>query len=396
MVSRGHMYKKALTSLSVLYFMMGFITCLNDILVPFLKKSFHLSYGEASLIQVSFFAAYGLTSIPASRIIERIGYHRGIVSGFVLTAFGCLLFIPATILNEYHWFLCALFVIASGIVLLQVAANPFVAQIGAPESASSRLSLVQAFVSLGTFIAPFFGAVLILGNSSHEVSTLRLPYMLIAGTLVVIATMMTQLNFPTVGQTTEKTTWFSVLKNRKVIYGMIGIFAYVGAEVSIGSFLVNYVISMKPMKTTEAANLVAIYWGGAMAGRFLGMFTLKEFSPGKVLVAHALIAISLILISINSHGMIAIYTMILVGFCNSIMFPTIFTLSIKGLDSGTQKASGLLSTSIVGGSLIPLITGQVADNWGLRMAMCVPLFCYVYVWVFGLRNLPKELSTGKL
>ena len=390
------MYKKALTSLSVLYFMMGFITCLNDILVPFLKKSFNLDYGAASLIQVSFFAAYGLTSIPASRLIEKIGYHKGIISGFVLTAFGCLLFIPASMYNEYRWFLGALFVIASGIVLLQVAANPFVSQLGAPETASSRLSLVQAFVSLGTFIAPFFGAVLILGSSSHENETLRLPYMLIAGTLIIIAVMMSQLDFPKVAQATEKTSWLTILKNKKIMYGMIGIFVYVGAEVSIGSFLVNYVINMSPMKPTEAANLVAIYWGSAMAGRFLGMFTLKEYPPGKVLVAHALLAISLILISINSHGMIAIYTMVLVGFCNSIMFPTIFTLSIKGLDSGTQKASGLLSTSILGGSLIPLITGQVADKWGLRMAMSVPLICYVYIWIFGLISRPKELSTGKI
>jgi FHS family L-fucose permease-like MFS transporter len=390
------MDKTALASLSVLYFMMGFITCLNDILVPFLKKSFHLDYGQASLIQVSFFAAYGLTSIPASRIIERIGYQKGIISGFVLTAFGCLLFIPATILNEYHYFLCALFVIASGIVMIQVAANPFVAHIGPPESASSRMSLVQAFVSLGTFIAPFFGAVLILGNSSPDIATLRLPYMLIAGALIMIAVMMSQLDFPQLGHTTEKITWSEILKNKKIIYGMLGIFTYVGAEVSIGSFLVNYVISMNPMKTTEAANLVAIYWGSAMAGRFLGMFTLKEFLPGKVLVAHALIAISLILISINSHGMIAIYAMILVGLCNSIMFPTIFTLSIKGTEAGTQKASGLLSTSIVGGSLIPLITGQVADKWGLRLAMTIPLICYVYIWFFGYLNRPKELSTGKI
>ncbi len=279
--------------------------------------------------------------------------------------------------------------------MLQVAANPFVAQIGAPETASSRLSLVQAFVSLGTFIAPIFGAVMILGNTSQEITSLRLPYYLIAGTLIIIAVLMSQLDFPEASKPVERTSWMTILKNKKIIYGMIGIFLYVGAEVSIGSFLVNYVISMSPMKPTEAANLVAIYWGSAMAGRFLGMFTLKEFPPGKVLVAHALIAISLILISINSHGMIAVYTMILVGFCNSIMFPTIFTLSIKGLEGGTQKASGLLSTSILGGSLIPLVTGQLADKWGLRLAMFVPVICYVYIWLFGLKNCPKALSTGK-
>lgn len=386
------MYSKALTSLSVLYFMMGFITCLNDILVPYLKKAFKLDYGEAAFIQVSFFAAYGLMSIPASRLVEKIGYKKGIISGFVVTAIGCVLFTPAGEMNAYHWFLGALFIVATGIVLLQVAANPYVSLLGTPETASSRLTLVQAFVSLGTFIAPFFGAVLILGKSSKDVGNLSLPYLLIAGILLIVAIMMSQLDFPQSDHSGEGMSWKEVLKDRKMIPGMLGIFAYVGAEVSIGSFLVNYVIHMNPMKPTEAANLVAIYWGSAMAGRFLGTFTLKEFAPGRALVAHALCAISLILISINSHGMIAIYTMILVGFCNSIMFPTIFTLSIKGLRNGTQKASGLLSTSILGGSLVPLLTGQVADKWGLRMAMSIPLLCYLYIWLFGYFSRPKELS----
>lgn len=386
------MYHRALTSLSILFFMVGFITCLNDILVPHLKKAFSLDYGEAALIQGSFFAAYGFISIPASKLIEKLGYKTGMIIGFLMTAFGCLLFIPAGTLNEYHWFLCALFVIAIGIVILQVAANPYVSLIGPPETTSSRLTFVQAFFSLGTFIAPFFGAVLIL-NKSSDVSVLSLPYLIIAGVILVIALMISQLSFPQTNHIAEKTTWSSLLKNKKIIFGMIGIFLYVGAEVSIGSFLVNYVISMSPMKPTEAAPLVAIYWGSSMAGRFLGFFTLKEFSPGGVLVGHALVAISLITISINSHGMFAVYSMILVGFCNSIMFPTIFTLSIKGLESGTQKASGLLTTSILGGSIIPLLTGQVADVWGLRMAMSIPLFCYIYIWLFGYSNKPRGLST---
>lgn len=372
--------------------MVGFITCLNDILVPYLKKAFSLDYGEAALIQGSFFAAYGFMSIPASKFIEKMGYKMGMIIGFLMTALGCLLFIPAGILNEYHWFLCALFVIAIGIVLLQVAANPYVSLIGPPETTSSRLTFVQAFFSLGTFIAPFFGAVLILGNGNN-VTSLRLPYLIIAGVVLTVAFMISRLSFPETHSATEKTSWSSLLTSKKIIFGMIGIFLYVGAEVSIGSFLVNYVISMKKMETTEAAPLVAIYWGSSMAGRFIGFFTLKEFSPGRVLVGHALVAISLILISINSHGMIAVYSMILVGLCNSIMFPTIFTLSIKGLESGTHKASGLLTTCILGGSIIPLLTGQVADMWGLRMAMSIPLVCYVYIWLFGYSNRPKELST---
>jgi FHS family L-fucose permease-like MFS transporter len=259
---------------------------------------------------------------------------------------------------------------------------------GPPESASSRLSLVQAFFCLGTSVAPFFGAVLILGNKNE----LSLPYFIIAGVAVLIAFMMSRINFPTTTHAIESRTWKEVLSHPRMIFGMLAIFLYVGAEVSIGSFLVNYVIHIMPMNTTQAANYVAIYWGSSMAGRFIGTFTLKEFAPGRVLVAHALVAVSLILISINSHGMIAIYAMILVGFCNSIIFPTIFTLSIKGLEGGTQKASGLLTTSIVGGSLIPLLTGHVADSWGLRMAMSIPLFCYLYIWIFGYANRPKELS----
>jgi len=386
------MYKKALSSLSVLYFMMGFITCLNDILVPYLKKAFHLDYGQAALIQGCFFAAYGLMSIPASRLIEKIGYKKGIIAGFLVTSFGCLLFVPAGILNEYHWFLCALFIIAIGIVLLQVTANPYVSLIGPEESTSSRLTFVQAFFTLGTFMAPFFGAVMIL-NESGKAEALRVPYLIIAVVLIGVTVMMSQLNFPSTKAVSENTSWSTLLKNKKVLSGMLGIFLYVGAEVTIGSFLVNYIVSMTGMKAADAANFVAIYWGAAMAGRFIGVFTLKEFNPGGVLVGHALVAISLILISINSYGMIAVYTMVLVGLCNSIMFPTIFTIAIKGLNGATQKASGLLTTSILGGSLIPLFTGQVADQMGLRMAMSVPLVCYVYIWLFGYANRPKELSS---
>ena len=386
------MHHKALSSLTVLYFMLGFITCLNDILVPYLKKIFHLDYGQAAFIQASFFGAYGLMSIPASRLIEKLGYQKGMITGFLVTAIGCILFLPATMLNEYHWFLCALFIVASGIVVLQVAANPFVSSLGPQESASSRLSLVQGFFSLGTFIAPLFGAVLILGNSHYDVDHLKLPYAMIAAVLVIVAIMMSQLSFPESETSHETSDWLTVIKTKRIFPGMVGIFTYVGAEVTIGSFLVNYVIHMNPMKPAEAANLVAIYWGSSMMGRFIGMFTLKEFVPGRVLVAHALLAISLILISINSHGMIAIYSMILVGFCNSIMFPTIFALSIKGLTAGTQKASGLLATSILGGAFVPMITGQVADKWGLRMAMSIPLVCYIYIWLFGYLSRPKELS----
>lgn len=383
------MYKKALTSLTTLFFMMGFITCLNDILVPYLKEIFDLSYTQAALIQFCFFGAYGLTSIPSSKLIERVGYQKGMVIGFVITAIGCLLFFPAVSFHTYGLFLMALFVLASGVVILQVAANPYVSVIGPAETSSSRLTMVQAFNSFGTFLAPFFGSYFIL--SKLDVSTnaegVIYPYVIIAVTLITIAIVLSRMALPVIETATEeKSSWSSVLKEPNLILGMIGIFTYVGAEVAIGSFLVNYVMEMTPMSETEAATLVAIYWGGAMAGRFMGIFTLKLFSPGRVLSVHALLSIALILFSVNSQGNLAIYSMILVGFCNSIMFPTIFTLGIKGLDSAAQKASGLLATAILGGAIIPLLTGQMADSVGLRMAFILPALCYGYIAIFGLRS----------
>ncbi len=395
------MYKKALTSLTVLFFMMGFITCLNDILVPYLKEIFNLDYTQAALVQFCFFGAYGLTSIPASKMIEKLGYQKGMVLGFAVTAFGCLLFFPAVSFHKYSLFLMALFVLASGIVLLQVAANPYVSVIGLKETASSRLTMVQAFNSFGTFLAPFFGSYFILTKLSDtsDAGAVKYPYLFIAVVLIVIAFMLSRLELPIIkSDSKNNSTWTKVLKEPSLLMGMFGIFAYVGAEVAIGSFLVNYVMELTPMPETEAATLVAIYWGGAMAGRFLGIFTLKEFAPGKVLTFHAMLAIALILISINSRGLMSVYTMILVGFCNSIMFPTIFTLGIKNLGPGEEgKGSGLLATAILGGALIPVLTGMVADKMGFRVAFLLPVVCYGYIAFLGLKNISvKELSTGKI
>jgi len=395
------MYKKALTSLTVLFFMMGFITCLNDILVPYLKEIFDLDYTQAALIQFCFFGAYGLTSIPASKIIEKMGYQKGMVLGFAVTALGCLLFFPAVSFHTYGLFLFALFVLASGIVLLQVAANPYVSVIGPKESASSRLTMVQAFNSFGTFLAPFFGSYFILRSLSNttDAGAVRYPYLLIAGVLVVIAFVLSRLELPKIEtEHNDRGSWGKVMKDSNLIMGMIGIFAYVGAEVAIGSFLVNYIMELSPMPETEAATMVAIYWGGAMAGRFLGIYTLKEFAPGKVLYIHSMLAIALILISINSRGILSIYSMILVGFCNSIMFPTIFTLGIKSLGPGEeQKGSGLLATAILGGALVPVLTGVMADKMGFRIAFLLPVLCYGYIALLGLKNVSvKVLSTEKI
>lgn len=382
------MHRQAMISLTVLFFMMGFITCLNDILVPYMKKVFSLGYTEAALVQFCFFGAYGLMSIPSSRFIEKIGYQRGMVFGFLMAAVGCVFFFPAVSINSYPLFLGALFVLASGIVTLQVAANPFVSIIGPVETASSRLTMVQAFNSLGTFLAPFFGSVLILSrlDEAHTgPEAVKYPYLFIAGTLVIIAIVLFRMKFPEGSDHQDgQAGWKETLKAPGMLPGMLGIFTYVGAEVAIGSFLVNYIIERTPMPEAEAAHLVALYWGGAMVGRFLGIYTLKEFNPGRVLTFHALLALALILISVNSYGHQAVYCMIAVGFCNSIMFPTIFTLVIKRFaGSMVQKASGLLGTSILGGAFMPVLTGNLADVFGLRTAFLLPALCYGYIAIFG-------------
>lgn len=383
------MYRKALFSLTVLFFMMGFITCLNDILVPYLKQIFELSYFQASLVQFCFFGAYGLTSIPASKLIEKVGYQKGMVIGFIVTALGCLLFFPAVSFHKYSLFLGALFVLATGVVLLQVAANPFVSVLGPPETASARLTMTQAFNSFGTFLAPFFGSILILSTLQNSMNSeaVKYPYLFIAVVLVVIAFVLGRIQFPETekSSTSQEGSWSSVMKEPNLLLGMLGIFTYVGAEVAIGSFLVNYIMENVGMPETAAANYVAFYWGGAMVGRFLGIYTLKLFSPGKVLCFHSVLAIAFILISINSSGMLAVYTMIGVGLCNSIMFPTIFTLAIKGLERSAEKASGLLATAILGGAIVPMVTGSMADSWGLRMAFILPAVCYAYIAFYGIK-----------
>lgn len=364
--------------------MFGFITCLNDILVPFLKSVFTLDYAQAALVQLCFFGAYGLTSIPASTLIERVGYQKGIITGFVVTALGCVLFYPAVSFHSYNIFLGALFILAIGVVILQVAANPLVALMGPPETASSRLTMTQAFNSLGTFLAPMFGSWLILSKLevSGSAESVKYPYLFIALVLVIIAGIFGTVKFPEIKKHTESGSWLETLKNKTLILGMIGIFAYVGAEVAIGTFLVNFIMETLPMAETEAANMVALYWGGAMAGRFIGIFTLKMFRPGKVLAIHGLLSILLVIVSIKTTGQLSVYAMILVGLCNSIMFPTIFTLGIKDSVS-SEKGSGLLATSIIGGAFVPYLTGQMADGSGLRMAMILPIVCYAYIVFFG-------------
>lgn len=418
-------YGTALSSLMVLFFMMGFITCFNDILIPYLKVIFRLDYKQVNLVNLCFFSAYFVMSIPGGRLVQKYGYKAIMITGFVIAAIGCILFYPAAEMKVYGLFLGALFILATGITLLQVAGNPYVAVLGTPETSSARLTLTQALNSLGTTIAPLVGTYIILSNLPEmplELKGLKsysdLPenlnallnnlleqtkliylqgtYLSIAAVLLVIGGALFIMKLPAIGHgegeisTEGLAEKSSVWQYRHLILGMIGIFTYVGAEVAIGSHIINY-LEMKDvmaMSAKEAGNYVSYYWGGAMVGRFLGTVILAKFNPGKVLGTYALLAISLITLSIFSHGELSMWSLLLVGFCNSLMFPTIFTLAIKGLGKYTDQASGLLCTAIVGGAILPLLFATVADETGgnLKLALIIPIVCYLYISFFGFKG----------
>lgn len=387
-------YLPALVSLAVLYFMMGFITCLNDTLVPFFKKGFNLSYAESSLVQFYFFLTYGLMSIPAGRIVGKIGYQKGMVLGFLIAAVGALLFLPASVFHQYSLFLAALFTLAIGIVLLQVAANPYITILGSPETASSRLALIQAVGSVGTTVAPLFGAYFILSGleKSHISSnTVRLPYLGIAGLLLVIAVIVFYLKLPNlkVGNEPGVNVFVrnkGIFSFRNLNFGILGIFAYVGAEVSIGTFLTNYISETLSTSETSANRFVAFYWGGMLVFRFLGSFILKFIKPSAILASGAILAVLFILISINTSGYTAVWFMIAVGLCNSVMFAIIFSLAVRGLGNYTTQASGLLSTAIVGGAVISFLVGVLKDHTTWYVAFMIPVACYLYLLYYGING----------
>lgn len=392
--------RMAFSVVTTLFFLWGFLTCMNDILIPHLKGVFSLSYTEAMMVQFCFFSAYFMVSMPAGRLIELIGYQRGMMVGLGVAALGTLLFQPAAALPSFPLFLTGFFTLASGITVLQVAANPYVAVLGKPEGASSRLNLAQAFNSLGTTLAPMFGAALILavtsdaGSPLQKAHAVRLPYGLLTFALVALAVLIGAFKLPKIGgghesaetaaATHGKTAWaFPQLS-----WGAVGIFAYVGGEVSIGSFLVNYLADPRVAGLDHAAagNYVALYWGGAMAGRFLGSWLLMRRAPWKVLTANAVAAMLLLVATMAASGTVAMAAVLAIGFFNSVMFPTIFTLAIRGLGALTAQASGILCAAIVGGAVVPLLQGMATDAAGLRWGFAVPLVCYAYVVVFGTRR----------
>jgi len=397
-VPQNNNFGFALTSLTSLFFMWGFITCLNDILIPHLKGVFDLSYSQAMLVQFCFFGAYFIVSLPAGAIVKKLGYQKGIVLGLVIAAIGCLCFYPAASMHSYPIFLMALFILASGITLLQVSANPYVSMLGNTKTASSRLTMTQAFNSLGTTIAPFFGAFLILNQAAESLSAkasaeaVQMPYVFLAAILLVLAAIFAWLKLPNlsladdIGQKDLHEDSGSAWQYSHLVLGAVGIFVYVGAEVSIGSFLVSFFSdpAIAGLEESEAAKYIAYYWGGAMVGRFIGAVVMQKVAAGKALFFNAVVAVVLILVAILSSGTIAMVAILLVGLCNSIMFPTIFSLAINGLGKHTSQGSGILCLAIVGGAIIPLLQGILADRIGIQPAFFLPILCYFFIAYYGL------------
>lgn len=408
-----------------IFFMWGFITCLNDILIPHLKAVFTLNYTQASLVQFTFFGAYFLMSLPAGRIVARLGYKGGIVVGLAVAGVGALGFWPAAAMHSYPVFLAALFVLATGITVLQVAANPYVSLLGPERTASSRLNLSQAFNSLGTAIAPLIGGALILAAQpktadelaampaaeqlayrTAEAQSVQMPYLGLALVLFALAVFIYLFRLPSIKAAEEdeqdrEVGLFEPLRHPHVLFGVLAIFFYVGAEVAIGSYLVNYLAmpEIGAMTEQEATKYVSAYWTGAMVGRFIGSALLLRIDPGRLLGVFATIAVALLAVTMASSGMTAVYAVVAIGLFNSIMFPTIFTLGVARLGHMTGRASSLLIMAIVGGAIIPLLMGMLADGMGLHLSFVLPLVCYLFIAFYGwsgskVRDIPAPATSS--
>lgn len=404
----------ALVAVTAIFFMWGFITELNDVLIPHLKSVFELKYWQASLIQVCFFGAYLLMAVPAGMVVARVGYKLGIVTGLLVAGGGALLILPAAQMGSYNLFLPALFILASGIVLLQVSANPYVALLGAPERAPSRLNFAQAINSIGHTIGPWVGGALILGATHMSAEQLAaLPaavraqtvqplYLGVALALIALAGVVFLFRLPAHAEATERAdpqrhTFAEVLRHPHVRFGVLAIFLYVGAEVAIGSYLANY--AMRPdigaISREAVGGYVSMYWGAAMIGRFVGSVLLLKANPRRMLGVYAMVNVALLLLTMLSAGKLAMWSVIAIGFFNSIMFPTVFTLVIDRLGPLVPKASSLLVMAIFGGAVIPFLQGHLIDfiqgatgneTTGLQYAFILPALCYAYIVWYGLRG----------
>ncbi|CRX70421.1 L-fucose:H+ symporter permease [Stenotrophomonas sp. BSUC-16] len=402
--------RAALAVATTIFFMWGFLTSLNDVLIPHLKAVFELNYTRAMLVQFTFFGAYFLMSLPAGRLVAHLGYKKGIIAGLLIAGVGALGFWPSAALRTYDAFLASLFVLATGITVLQVAANPYVALLGPEQTASSRLTLAQALNSLGTTLAPLFGGFLILSTtvkSGDEIDALPVaeqvayraaeahsvqgPYVGLAIALVLLAVFVYLFRLPSLAETTEKAdtnhhTLLDALKQPHVLFGVLAIFFYVGAEVSIGSLMVNYLAlpEIGGMSEQQATKYVSAYWGCAMVGRFAGSWLLAKYSPRRLLAGFAVANVILLGVTLAASGKAAMYGIVATGLFNSIMFPTIFSLAIERLGPLTNKASSLLIMAIVGGAVIPLLQGMLADRIGLHLSFLLPIACYLYIIFYGL------------
>lgn len=419
--------KKAFIVITSLFFMWGLITVLVDSLIPRLKEIFELTYFQAGLVQFAFFAAYGVVSIPAGSLLHKIGYKKGMMLGLGIMGVGCLLFLPAASSRIFWLFMVGYFTLAAGMTILQVAANPYVTALGDEKTASSRLNLSQAFNSLGTAIAPALGALFILSDnikSSEEIklldetakevyyigeaSAVQMPFLMLAIALIILAAIVFTAKLPQILNTAAKTNYGKALKHTRLSLGAIGIFFYVGAEVAIGSYLVNYFLDMNMAEVIRnnsfmnhalswfhglhlsliddkaiVGSFVIFYWSGAMVGRFIGAYLTKIYQPQKILRLFAIMAILLVIISMSASGFIALWSILAVGLFNSIMFPTIFSLAIEGLGELKPQGSGILCTAIVGGAFIPPLYGFFTDVSGFKMAFILVIICYAYIFFYS-------------
>jgi MFS transporter, FHS family, L-fucose permease len=399
---------QAMAMVTSLFFAWGFLTCLNDILIPHLKSIFELNYYQAMFVQFAFFGSYFVFSYASAKMVDFFGYKRSMVAGLLVMAAGAFCFVPAANLASYPVFLGALIALAAGMTILQTSANPYVAILGPAKTASSRLNLTQAFNSAATFLAPIFGSIFIIATASKpatqdavramspaqlqayrvlQASSVKTPYIGLALALVALATIIALYKFPTIRSAeAHGEVHDSIWRYSHLLLGAVGIFVYVGAEVSIGSFLVNYLNrpEIGNVSIETAGKMLSYYWGGAMVGRFIGSAVLQKVPAGKVLAFNAFVASLLVFTTMLTTGHVAMWSVLAIGLFNSIMFPTIFTLAIKGLGPLTGDGSGLLVASIVGGALIPLAQGKLADSFGLQPAFILPAICYLYIAYYGL------------
>ncbi len=400
----------AMAMVTTLFFIWGFCTVINDAVIPHLQSIFGLNYLEASLIQLAFFGSYFIFAQPSGKLIEIVGYKRSMVIGLLTMGVGALLFIPAASFGKYAFFLAAEVVLAAGVTLLQVAANPYVTILGPPETASSRLNLTQAFNTLGDTVAPYIGGALIMGTTAvatgavvptsgpaltayriHQAANIKVPFLAIAVTVTVLALAIALYKFPRLEVTRDyrpanlKIDQDSVWNHPHLYLGAVAIFIYVGAEVAVGSFAAKYFADPKigDMPLEKAVKLVTLYWAGAMVGRFIGSAVMQKISPAKVLTACGVGAGLMVMCSLLGTGHFAVYTLLAVGLFNSIMFPTIFTLAVAELGPLTSRGSGLLVQAIVGGAAFPVLMGYLADHIGIHKALALPMVCYLFIIYYG-------------